>query len=195
MTHRPPANTDPAALAALYCAGALTKEERAEFEAKLDAGDEACIAELRKLEPAIDALASTLPPVTPSPSVKDALLAQIAADQPDATPPKPEHREVLNLRSDEGDWQETGVIGVHVRMLYLNKQANRQTYLVKMAPGTSYPSHPHPGFEECYMLEGDLTSAGRTLYAGDYQCAPAGSQHGITRTQNGCTCLVTAAVA
>lgn len=192
MTHQAPDNMDVAMWAAMYAAGALTQEERTAFEARLQAGDKDCIVEFKKLQPVIESLVSASPPVTPRPSVKDALLARIAAEQTSA--PLPD-TDVLNLRSNEGDWQETGVPGVRVRMLYIDKEANRQTFLVRMDPGTSYPSHPHPGFEECYVLEGDLHSAGRTMHIGDYQCAPAGSQHGVTSTKNGCLCLVTSAVA
>lgn len=196
MNKQPDPILDPSALAELYAAGALTNEECADFEARLSAGDEAYIAELKSLEPVIESLASIGPEAIPNPSIKQALMAKIA-DKQDATqfPRLVPDSDVFMLRESEGQWQDTGVAGVRIRVLYVDREANRQTYLVRMDPGTSFPSHPHHGAEECLVLEGDLTFAGHTMHVGDYQRAPAGSQHSVTSTKNGCLCLVTAAVA
>ncbi len=195
MSKQPDPILNPSELAALYAAGALTRDERTQFEARLRDGDEACIAELRSLEPVIETLASA-PPTTPAASVKQALMERLTSqkDKPEYPRLAPDS-DVFMLRESEGQWQETGVEGVQIRVIYVDHETNRQTFLVRMAPGTTFPSHPHHGAEECYVIEGDLTSAGRTMYAGDYQRAPAGSQHGVTSTKNGCICLVTAAVA
>ena len=195
MSGQPPNDRDPITLASLYAAGAITDDERAQFEACLAAGDETCIAELEALGPVIDMLGSNAPPVAPSSSVKDSLMARIDADMDLAKSKLPCDVDVFNLQANEGNWQETGAKGVRIRSLFIDREINRQTFLVRMDPGTSFPSHPHSGVEECYVIEGDLYSAGRWMQAGDYQRAPAGSQHGETRTRNGCLCLVTAAAA
>jgi quercetin dioxygenase-like cupin family protein len=60
-----------------------------------------------------------------------------------------------------------------------------------VAPGKTIPRHPHPGVEECYLLEGDLRSYGKDLLPGDYMVAPFGSVHPDSCTTNGCLILVT----
>ena len=75
-----------AELAALYVAGALSDQEAVEFEQRLEAGDAACITELRALESVAATLADTvlsLPPV----GVRAKVLERVAGDlTTDATP-------------------------------------------------------------------------------------------------------------
>lgn len=71
-------------LAALYAVGALDDDERAEFEARLAAGDPACIEALRAHEDTLARLAMEDPPVIPPAHVKAQLLERIAASA--ATP-------------------------------------------------------------------------------------------------------------
>ena len=60
-----------------------------------------------------------------------------------------------------------------------------------MAPGITIPRHPHPGVEECYLLEGDLNTFGKDLLPGDYMVSPPGSLHPDSHTRNGCLILLT----
>jgi quercetin dioxygenase-like cupin family protein len=203
MTHRKPENT-PADLAALHAAGALSAEERERFEAALRAGDEAALAELRGLEGVIQALAAAAGEVVPEPSVREGLLRRVR-EKPRADA---EHGSVdvqvwrqwaataktsdlYTLFAHEGGWEETGVDGVLVRRLFVDRAANRMTAMFRMAPGAAYVPHRHEGPEECYVLEGDLhVGEDLVMRAGDYQRAPAGSHHGIQRTEGGCVLLV-----
>jgi len=75
-------------LAALYAVGALDGDERAEFEARLAAGDPACVEALRAQEETLTRLAMEDPPVIPPAHVKEQLLERIAAsaDMPRRTP-------------------------------------------------------------------------------------------------------------
>ncbi len=197
MSRPPESNHDLAAVAALYVAGAMTDQERAAFESRLAAGDRSYLEALKAMDPVVEALAQSAPAVTPSASVKDRLMAKIAAESVPQERPQVAAADanVFNLRVDEGDWQETGVEGVQFRVLYVDHEANRKTFLVRMAPGTTFPGHAHRQAEECYVIHGDLHSAGRVMRSGDYQRAPAGSQHGPTYSENGCLCLVVAAAA
>jgi len=68
-------------LAALYAVGALDGDERAEFEARLAAGDPACVEALRAHEETLARLAMEEPPVIPPPHVKEQLLERIAASE------------------------------------------------------------------------------------------------------------------
>ena len=76
------------------------------------------------------------------------------------------------------------------RRLFVDDTSGRVTMMVRMAAGTSYPSHRHGGFEECFVLEGDLQVGSEMLHAGDYQRASAGSVHGVQSTERGCLLLL-----
>jgi anti-sigma-K factor RskA len=65
-------------LAAGYALGALDAEDRARFEALLDAGEAEAVAALRDFETAVTGLAAETA-ATPSPAVKAALMARIDA--------------------------------------------------------------------------------------------------------------------
>ena len=195
-----PGQSEPAELAALYLSGAMNSEERAAFESRLDAGDEACIDEVRRLQGAAEALLHDWPPLAPSPQARDRLMSAIG--QPHE-PHRAGHQiwrewssdsneSLFTLRADEGDWEETGVSGVQVRRLFVDRPANRMTAMFRMAAGTEYPEHIHDGPEECYVLEGDLHVGDELIMRrGDYQRAMPGSEHGRQWTRNGCLLLVT----
>ena len=68
----------------------------------------------------------------------------------------------------------------------------RFTALVRMDGGIRYPPHRHTDTEELYLLEGDLTVEGQVLREGDYCAAIAGTIHGGTYSQDGCTFILIA---
>lgn len=200
MTARGPEPTA-AERAALYLAGAMSDDERHVFEEAVVAGDESLIAELRRLEPAADALADGVA-VEPDPSTREKLMTRIKGASSDAAPSDVKvwnmwqasdaSGTLFTMRSDEGGWEETGVDGVLVRRLFVDQQANRMTAMFRMSPGAEYVPHRHDAPEECYVLEGDLQVGDDVIMrAGDYQRAPAGSHHGVQRTESGCLLLVT----
>jgi anti-sigma factor ChrR (cupin superfamily) len=193
-------------LAALYVSGAMSAEEQRAFQAALSAGNQDLIRHVKELEPAAAALAGAAEPVQPSASVRDSLLRKIARTQEPAaeTAPSPRRQvwrqwkaddpdnDLFTLRADQGAWEETGVAGVRVRRLFVDRQSNRMTAMFRMEPGTSYPEHVHDGPEECYVLEGDLHVGDEfVMRKGDYQRALPGSEHGVQWTENGCLLLVT----
>jgi anti-sigma factor ChrR (cupin superfamily) len=69
--------------------------------------------------------------------------------------------------------------------------------LVRMEAGTSYPAHRHAGFEECFVLAGDLEIEGEPgeaaleMRAGDYQRMEGGSRHARQSTRAGCLLFIT----
>lgn len=201
-----PAGSDPAELAALYLSGAMSDPEREVFEQRLARGDEACARELDRLQDAAEALLQNVEPVAPPTAVRERLMRLIA---PQPTPPR-EHKgeqiwrdwdsedasePLFTLRADQGDWEETGVAGVQVRRLFVDRPANRMTAMFRMAAGADYPEHVHDGPEECYVLDGDLHVGDELIMRrGDYQRAMPGSEHGRQWTQDGCLLLVTCAL-
>ena len=64
------------------------------------------------------------------------------------------------------------------------------TYLLKMDPNAKSLPHMHTGYEEFYMLEGELTDIdGKTFKKGDFISFEPGSTHS-SFTKDGCLVLV-----
>lgn len=189
---------DPEELAALFSAGAMTGEQMSEFERHLRTGCERCQAELRKLDLAVDELYRAIEPVPPPPAVRAALLARVATPPGDSANPQiwrewPSDASAAGLlirRAAEAAWEPVGIEGISIRRLFVDRQRDQMTMLVRMAPGTAYPRHVHHGPEECLVLEGDLRVGDAVLRAGDYQRAAPDSQHGVQSTDGGCLLMI-----
>lgn len=184
--------------AASYFSGALSPEEAAAYEAAMrDAGpiEREAFARMRAVA---RRLFDGITPAAPSPSLRQRLLDRIRSEEADAPPvwsrwsDDAQASDLYTLRREESPWEETGIPGVQVRRLFVDRPNNRMTAIFRMAPGTSYRPHRHDGPEECLVLEGELhVSDSITLRAGDYQRAPAGSDHGLQSTRSGCLLLIT----
>lgn len=189
-----------------YALGALDEPEQKTVQDRLS-GSPAALTEWARV---ITGLAYSLKPVAPPAALKAHVLAAIAAEAAGTTPARdrgtppsppgvqvwkkwsaPASRPELYLqRAQEGKWEATAVPGVEVKKLFVDQSRSYATMLVRMAPGTSYPGHRHAGFEECYVLQGDLHVGDTVLHAGDYQRAEGGSTHGIQSTQGGCLLFI-----
>lgn len=200
-----PPHIDAAELAALYVAGAMSSQERSSVEALLASGHPELVAEVRRLDAAARALGSAAQPMIPNPEVRDRLMRMITQQRETELSDGRSQiwREwrsndldaLFTLKSDEGSWEETGVAGVHVRKLFVDRPNNRMTAMFRMAAGTSYPQHVHDGPEECYVLQGDLHVGDELImHAGDYQRATPGSHHDTQWTESGCLLLVTSSL-
>ena len=198
------AHRDPQETAALYLSGALTEEERRAVEAELSAGNEPLSLAIAELDGVIDALAGMVEPITPRPETRDTVLDALGEGE-DRCDAHHEHvwdewegtdetSELYTLPVGEGAWEPTDVEGIDVRRLFVDRSNNRMTAMFRMAPGSEYVPHIHDGVEECYVLEGDLHVGEVVLRAGDYQRAPAGSTHGVQRTENGCVLLISSSL-
>jgi putative transcriptional regulator len=185
---------EPAELAALYLAGALPPDKRTWFEKHLREPCASCRAEVEALSPAAAALAAAVKPLTPDPRTREALLARVAARPPAPARPWAE-AELFIQRGATAAWEPTEVPGVVMRTLFVDRERNQLTALVRIEPGRSYPAHHHGGPEECLVLEGDLRVGETVLGPGDYQRATAGSRHGVQSTERGCLLLITASLA
>jgi quercetin dioxygenase-like cupin family protein len=186
----------PADVAALYLAGALAPQEVEDVEAALRAGDAELVRAVRRLEPVAEALLHMMPPVPPA-TAAGALVERLRGAA-GAAPPQVWRTwaesgpgdALFTLRAADGAWEATGVEGIEVRRLFVDRESNRMTAMFRMAAGTAYVPHRHEGCEECYVLEGDLHVGDIVMRAGDYQRAPSGSLHGVQRTESGCVLLV-----
>lgn len=194
--------TDPKELAALYVAGEMTSAEAEAFEARLVAGDQACIREFEALRTVNEALLRSAKPAEPRMIARSNLINALGLIKPTPSFAKPDAarqidhfaedaNDMVLLRKDEVDWKDTDVPGVQARNLFIDREAKRVTVLLRLAPGVVYPDHDHPGVEECLVLEGDLELGGKVMRSGDYIRIPKGGQHGTPRTTNGCLLLVT----
>lgn len=97
------------------------------------------------------------------------------------------------VRSNAVEWQrlaEPGISGVWVKVLRFDEAAGRApTILLKFAAGSRYPAHNHPGGEEIFVLEGDITLGPDHLEAGDYLYTAPNNVHAV-HSKSGCVVLV-----
>jgi len=187
--------------AAAYALGGLAQEEHERFRAHLDEGCPACAIELRAARRTLARMDLELvqgearrePPA----ELKQRLLQRIEPVEAAAPAPRrawqqwsgdPEDLEIV--RGSEAGFEPTDFEGVEVRPLSVDSARESVTMLVRMAPGASYPEHRHAAREECYVLSGDLQVGEKSMQAGDYQVAPAGSVHETQSTRGGCTLLI-----
>jgi len=188
------ADFDPAEWAALYAAGALSPEDCALFEAKLAAVNADCLKEWRALEPAVEELLSTVEPVTPRQEIRSRLLEQLDSTIPASLPPQPQAarrpRDLYVQRASKGRWRDMGIPGATRRILWLDRERNEYSALVRCEPGTVFPDHIHPGPEQCLVLEGDLWLDNVEYGPGDFQRFEGGTRHGVQTTRRGCLILL-----
>lgn len=172
-------------LAALYAAGALTPAESAQLELSRQSGWPEFEAAVGPFTLTTADLAADLPEVAPPPGVLTALLAAI--DAPPAVPPGYTIRPAA-----DADFHPLPYPGVSMRLLHIDRLANRFSCLLKFAPGGRLPGHPHSSAEECVVLDGTLMVGGVRMNAGDYQRVEAGVTHVEQWSDTGATAFVTA---
>ena len=73
--------------------------------------------------------------------------------------------------------------GIERRVLW--QRDGQAALLYRAHPGAQVPHHSHGHDEECLMVQGELFLDDVLLQPGDYQLAPAGTQHRITATDTG----------
>lgn len=144
------------------------------------AGDEATIEDMLAAEMLLGEMAF-VSLATPPPSLRDRLLAQVAAE---AAPPP------FVLRADDSPWIDTGIPGVRRRNLYLDEESQRVSFLLKMESGAKYPPHRHGGVEECFVLQGTVRDDNSLVAAGDYVRYETSSDHSPLVTDSGCVLLI-----
>jgi len=168
--------------AALYAIGALPAAEARLFEMRLSGGCPLCQAEVRECGQAVAALQLSVPEVAPPPALRARLLESIGGQEKSSKGSPMGVGRIV--RPDDSEWV-TAAPGISVRMLL-----GKRTMLVRMDPKSSFPPHDHTAAEQCLVLEGSVSSAGVTAYAGDYTYMPSGSHHGDLYTDDGCLLLI-----
>lgn len=180
-------------LAALseYVLDLLDENETAEVEAHLREGCPICEQHLRELREMAGILGCGAPSADPPPSLRERVTAipyeaevQVWKDW-DGRIPAAMHI----VRAEEGQWEQVAE-GIHAKRLYLDRERDMVTMLIRMNPGATYHPHRHAGPEQCFVLEGDLRDADVVVRSGDYQCLAPGTIHGAQTTESGCLLLI-----
>lgn len=191
MNRRSSDNTDPRLeQAALYYAGALTTDEAAQFEIQLRQADDDFLADCLELESVAVEFAGSIAAVPPPPGTRDKLLQRAGDPRLRSDSPELERAGIFVRLHNEQDWQDHRVPGIRVRQLYVDRERNTQTVLMRCAPGAKFPHHVHRGAEESLVLEGDLRIGDLVLHPGDYQRCEPGSHHLEQTTETGCLLLI-----
>ena len=192
--------------AALYSLSALPRDEAAAYEAHI-ANCPACADEVAALRSVLSDISLLAPRATPSSGLRSRVMKRLRehaargasldrsrfeeASRPWRTASATALEAGFSYAlASEGAWQATGFPGIEARQLFVDTASDRVTMLVRMAPGTSYPSHRHTGREECYVIQGDLRAGGLRMNAGDYKFAEIGSIDTIQSTEHGCVLLI-----
>jgi anti-sigma factor ChrR (cupin superfamily) len=89
----------------------------------------------------------------------------------------------------EPRWKEVAP-GISCKLFSTDRDTDRVSMLVRLAPNTAYPPHRHAGVEELYLLEGELWIENRKLEPGDYNRAEAGTSDQRVWSETGCMCLL-----
>lgn len=182
----------------LYVLDMLDDEDARLVARHLSGGCTVCAEEIREIRNTISLAASTTTLLQPPPSLRARVLAAVQRESALATgdPAQiwkrwtaPQHGDLHVVRREEGEW-ETVAPGVTARQLYVDREHDAVTMMVRMEPGASYASHRHAGPEQCFVLEGDLCDGAQTFHAGDFQCAARGSTHDVQSTEGGCLLLI-----
>ena len=164
----------------LYALGALDPAGVLGLETRLGGGEPALAAEIQGMQ-ALAALLGQAAAVEPPAELRQRLLDRLRTE-----------RAVVVTRATQGAWQAGIVAGIRTKPLLLDEAAARATSLVRIEPGARYPAHRHASTEELYVLDGALLVEGELLGPGDFCGGPAGTSHTQTRSDRGCTFLLTA---
>ena len=172
---------DVQALALADVIGALDPDERRDLEARLAALSPSVRAEVAHLYDASVEVAASALGEEPSPGVRDALLARVALAVNDT------------ITSTDGEWVETALPGLRMKILAIDRARDRVTMLLKGEPGARYPAHRHSGPEECYVISGSLHVEGRDPAGWRiFHHAEGDSDHGELWTEEGVEVLLVA---
>jgi anti-sigma factor ChrR (cupin superfamily) len=176
---------DNSELVFLYALEALPPSEMTVVEAHLSACAE-CRQEMETLRPIIDAFAAWPTDVLRPPASASLWerLAQRIGAEPGGTPVLPAPPQWA-----EPEWKEVAP-GISCKLLATDREKNRVSMLVRLAPGTDYPPHRHVGVEELYMLQGELIVDDERFSPGDYRRGEAGAVDHRIWSETGCTCVL-----
>jgi anti-sigma factor ChrR (cupin superfamily) len=166
-----------------YAAQALAASEVAAAETHIATCPD-CRRELESLRPVVNRFVSWPTDVLrPTTSLQERLALRIAEEtgkQPVLAPAR---------QWSEPEWEQVAP-GIECKLLAADKERDRVSMLVRLAPGASYPAHTHAGVEELHLLAGELWINGRKLVPGDYNYGAPGALDESVWSETGCTCVL-----
>jgi|ERR1700686_2325456 anti-sigma factor ChrR (cupin superfamily) len=181
--------------ASLYVLGTLAAREHSDFERHLLDGCRVCNSEVERATAVLSALAESAAATMPS-GMRERFRTRMKNDKVLAEQINNgillRKSGVLIERTKAMEWHAGPVPGMWIKPLFVDKQQQRATSLVRMEPGAHYPSHRHNGPEELFVLEGDFVIEGLVMRSGDYCNAQAASVHGESYTAAGCLFILSA---
>ena len=96
----------------------------------------------------------------------------------------------LNLEFVPFDNYGKPIKGMSWHKISYEKEKGQGSYILKMDPGAKSILHEHIGYEEFYMLDGELIDVdGKVFKKGDFISFEPGSKHSSS-TEKGCLILV-----
>ncbi len=97
--------------------------------------------------------------------------------------------DINKLKFEPFDRYGTVISGMSWHKISYDDKTNIGTYISKLEPGTKTIPHKHKGYEEFYVLEGELIDSDGTIFkTGDFVTFPPDSVHG-SYTETGCLLL------
>ena len=155
-------------LAAEFVLGTLDPPARDDFAEALshDSGLQVIVAEWEQRLVGLDAAVAE---EAPSPNLWDRIVAGLDAETGSS-------HAALTIRSYGGDWHAV-MDGVEKKTLLRDEENGVESYLLRVAPDTSFPAHSHQKIEECLVMEGEFCIGDLRLSAGDFHAVPAGFDH------------------
>ncbi|MBI5630306.1 MAG: cupin domain-containing protein [Elusimicrobia bacterium] len=88
---------------------------------------------------------------------------------------------IFSLAKDR-QWNPTVYEGIAFCWLWRN-DAGGGTALLKLARGSSFPFHKHPGWEQIFLIEGSVEYCSQILGPGDHVFAGPGEVHRLVALQ------------
>lgn len=174
--------------ASLHVLGALLPMEERAFLHELDMASDEARVEVAELSSIVSQLGLSAPEASPSESVRERLLEQIAKEPQAAKPAaaRPAHYDVF---ANDGEWTEI-FEGVFRKPLFVEPTNGYVTFLLKMNPGSRVPDHKHKGNEQCLIVAGEFRMNDKAYRPGDFTVAFDGTDHLDLFSQTGATLLI-----
>ena len=96
----------------------------------------------------------------------------------------------LKLEFEPFDNYGKPIKGMSWYKISYEKEKGQGSYILKMDPGAKSLPHIHQGYEEFYVIEGELQDAdGKIFKKGDFVTFEPGTEHN-SHTKNGCLLIV-----
>lgn len=182
-------------LAALEALGALDGAEAEQLRPRLQR-DTAARAEWARFRDTAAALAvaRTLPLRRPSSAARARVLERIGRTPQLGAPTRATEESPappgMRFVAHDAPWMPAPIAGGRFKLLSGGPQQAYVMLLIELGAGAVYPEHDHHGFEDMYVLSGDLQTEGRSLGPGDFLHAEPGSHHHELRSLHGCTAIM-----